>query len=240
MRDGFTRAADWSAYVGRSSRLLLGLERGEPTGDVTLAAIEEALGWPFLTTELILKQETPDTWKGEGFEDWLESLVSDEGRGIDRLRVAVDDAKMRRQRHELEHVSDNVLLAELARRMGERPPVGEPLPDPLRDADLAKLTELRNRLAHTDAGAEVIDLVEYLRVTVAAAKARIEAQKEVVGDGKEAAPMNQAAGGRDETSEASGADGESEGRGGPPPPGEPADGVVGQGRPSRRKTHRGA
>lgn len=43
---GFSKTNDWAAAVGRSSRILLGLERGEPTGTGTLELIEDALGWP--------------------------------------------------------------------------------------------------------------------------------------------------------------------------------------------------
>lgn len=36
---------EWSEIVGRSDRVLLGLERGEPVGQRTLRLIEDALGW---------------------------------------------------------------------------------------------------------------------------------------------------------------------------------------------------
>lgn len=45
-RGGMSDSALWAQKIGRSTRTLLGLERGEPTGDDTLLRIEEALGWP--------------------------------------------------------------------------------------------------------------------------------------------------------------------------------------------------
>ena len=36
----------WASVVGRSSRMLLGLERGEPVGRGTLTKVAKALGWP--------------------------------------------------------------------------------------------------------------------------------------------------------------------------------------------------
>jgi hypothetical protein len=44
-RAGHVKTQDWADRVGRSSRMLLGLERGEPVGRETLALIEGALGW---------------------------------------------------------------------------------------------------------------------------------------------------------------------------------------------------
>lgn len=44
-RVGFENSNDWAAAVGRSSRVLLGLERGEKTGEDTLGRVEQLLGW---------------------------------------------------------------------------------------------------------------------------------------------------------------------------------------------------
>jgi transcriptional regulator with XRE-family HTH domain len=41
---GFTDTIKWAQAVGRSSRVVLGLERGEPTGDETLELVSLALG----------------------------------------------------------------------------------------------------------------------------------------------------------------------------------------------------
>lgn len=43
---GYRQTAQWQTKVGRSSRTLLGLERGEPVGASTLEDVEDALGWP--------------------------------------------------------------------------------------------------------------------------------------------------------------------------------------------------
>lgn len=45
IRAGWEDMTDWVDAVGRSSRVLLGLERGETTGAVTLRRIEELLHW---------------------------------------------------------------------------------------------------------------------------------------------------------------------------------------------------
>lgn len=47
----------WADKVGRSTRVLLGLERGEPVGDDTLELVELALGWPAGRCEVILAQQ---------------------------------------------------------------------------------------------------------------------------------------------------------------------------------------
>ncbi len=41
---GYTATTTWAAKVGRSSRVVLGLERGEPAGDKTIRAVATALG----------------------------------------------------------------------------------------------------------------------------------------------------------------------------------------------------
>lgn len=46
VKAGYGESREWSARVGRSTRMLLGLERGEPVGDATLARVAESLGWP--------------------------------------------------------------------------------------------------------------------------------------------------------------------------------------------------
>lgn len=45
LRRGWSDTKEWAARVGRSTRVVLGLERGEPVGRSTLARVENALGW---------------------------------------------------------------------------------------------------------------------------------------------------------------------------------------------------
>lgn len=42
----YRNTQEWASAVGRSSRVVLGLERGEPTGDETLMRVEQLLDWP--------------------------------------------------------------------------------------------------------------------------------------------------------------------------------------------------
>jgi hypothetical protein len=56
-RAGYSDTRRWSELVGRSSRMLLGLERGEQVGPKTLARVEGALGWPVGWTHRILAGE---------------------------------------------------------------------------------------------------------------------------------------------------------------------------------------
>jgi hypothetical protein len=46
LRAGYSDTRAWSEAVGRSSRQLLGLERGEQVGRKTLLLVEAALDWP--------------------------------------------------------------------------------------------------------------------------------------------------------------------------------------------------
>lgn len=50
---------EWAAHVGRSSRVLLGLERGEPQGDDTLELVERALGWVSGSADRVLSGQAP-------------------------------------------------------------------------------------------------------------------------------------------------------------------------------------
>lgn len=45
LRLGKADTNDWALTVGRSTRVVLGLERGEPVGRSTLTRVENALGW---------------------------------------------------------------------------------------------------------------------------------------------------------------------------------------------------
>lgn len=53
-RDDWADTAEWASVVGRSTRVMLGLERGEPTGAKTLRRIEDLLGWPVNYCDKIL------------------------------------------------------------------------------------------------------------------------------------------------------------------------------------------
>lgn len=58
--EGLANMANWSDAIGRSSRVLLGLERGEPTGAKTLRRIEEVLHWPPGYADRILEDQSAD------------------------------------------------------------------------------------------------------------------------------------------------------------------------------------
>lgn len=55
----------WASKVGRSTRMLLGLERGEPVGRGTLDAIEKALGWPLGRSHEVLADIKPTLDRSE-------------------------------------------------------------------------------------------------------------------------------------------------------------------------------
>jgi hypothetical protein len=64
LRAGWDDMADWVDAVGRSSRVLLGLERGETTGAGTLRRIEELLHWRPGYADVILTDESADLAPG--------------------------------------------------------------------------------------------------------------------------------------------------------------------------------
>lgn len=59
--EGFGDTQQWCDIVGRSDRMLLGLERGESVGKGTLRLIEDALGWDAGQAFTILDGATPPT-----------------------------------------------------------------------------------------------------------------------------------------------------------------------------------
>lgn len=59
--EGLANMANWADTIGRSTRILLGLERGEAAGAKTLRRIEEVLGWPPGYADRILSDPTVDT-----------------------------------------------------------------------------------------------------------------------------------------------------------------------------------
>lgn len=58
--DGLDDMQEWASEIGRTTRVLLGLERGERTGAVTLRLIEDALNWPPGWCDVILDDPTAD------------------------------------------------------------------------------------------------------------------------------------------------------------------------------------
>ena len=60
IRAGWEDMSDWVDAVGRTSRVLLGLERGETTGAVTLRRIEELLHWRPGYADVILTDPNAD------------------------------------------------------------------------------------------------------------------------------------------------------------------------------------
>lgn len=101
-QQGYQNTQDWAAAVGRSSRIVLGLERGEPTGEETLLRIETLLGWPTDYAWQILRSAEPP-------EPVNTSPAASDGR-VDLTAVPIED-----------------IFAELARRTGAvEPPRTEP------------------------------------------------------------------------------------------------------------------
>ena len=212
--DDYTRTLTDSDYerLGRyvrEARRLLGL---------TQAAVAEQ-GGPSVATQRQIESGKPAHYRWQTFEPLERVLMWPRGafNGALRLRIDPNEDLRALQRQappaprptvtDLSWISDSQLIAELARRLGEREPL----------AQLAMANRVQNW--------------------------PVDETTESGEDGgrrdEEAAPMNQAADGRDD-SDGSGADGESEDRGGPPVPGEPQDGVTGTGRPRRRKSSREA
>lgn len=57
---GLDNTGEWADAIGRSSRVALGLERGEPAGPKTLRVIEEVLHWPTGYCDVILSDPNAD------------------------------------------------------------------------------------------------------------------------------------------------------------------------------------
>lgn len=64
-RIGLGETTEWAAKVGRSTRVLLGLERGEAQGKGTLALVEEALGWENGSAWQVLEGGEPTKQSGQ-------------------------------------------------------------------------------------------------------------------------------------------------------------------------------
>lgn len=111
---GYSDTKRWAEAVGRSSRMLLGLERGEPVGPKTIEAIAETLGIANWSLFEVLDRGRVDDWGASTEAEVAEArkryqdetgLEADEDGGGDPLRF----------------VSDEDLLGEVARRLAARP-----------------------------------------------------------------------------------------------------------------------
>lgn len=111
---GLSKTTDWVAQVGRSSRILLGLERGEQTGSGTLERIEDALGWPRGSTHRLL---------AGGVTDWRDLAVGGDGHTSpgyvsapgERVESGASDSEVLRA---IEQMREDVRAME--RRLSER------------------------------------------------------------------------------------------------------------------------
>lgn len=110
---GYTDTRAWADAVGRSSRMLLGLERGEPVGPKTIEAIAEALGMANWSLFEVLDRGRVDDWGASTDAEVAEARRRyQEATGLE----ADDDSS-----DPLRFVSDEELLGELARRLAARP-----------------------------------------------------------------------------------------------------------------------
>lgn len=128
---GFSDTKVWAEAASRSSRMLLGLERGEPVGAGTLQAVADALG--VAAWGVFARLSDPDA---------VENLGDLEAHEVQRLR---DDytAETGKEVEDFEilglplrQVSNEDLLAEVARRMngeGKLNPWIDPAPPKLSD-----------------------------------------------------------------------------------------------------------
>jgi hypothetical protein len=99
MAAGLGDTAEWAQAVGRSTRMLLGLERGEQVGPKTLTLIEQALG------------------KSPG---WAYRYLS--GQEPETVGPAADPEPYAARGPLLEDASLDALLAEIARRARDNNP----------------------------------------------------------------------------------------------------------------------
>ncbi|VXB83489.1 hypothetical protein [Aeromicrobium sp. 9AM] len=99
IRAGYTDTQTWADAVGRSTRMLLGLERGEAVGNGTLDLVAAALEWtpeePYEVLEgLELADAPPVPLPGEGGSV---SAVADDGPEFEfltRVREDLTDEEM--------------------------------------------------------------------------------------------------------------------------------------------------
>lgn len=109
---GYSDTKKWAEAVGRSTRMLLGLERGEPVGAKTIEAISEVLGVSNWSIFEILER---------GQVDWFSATPAEiedaRARYEAETGLEADDG----ERSSLAYVSDEDLLSEIARRLSARP-----------------------------------------------------------------------------------------------------------------------
>lgn len=113
MQAGYTDTAKWAEAVGRSSRMLLGLERGEPVGAKTIEAIAEALGVANWSLFQVLDTGRRGDWGG-GDDSQVDEARRryEQETGLEADEGAADLMRM---------FSDEELLAEVAKRLATRP-----------------------------------------------------------------------------------------------------------------------
>jgi hypothetical protein len=125
-RHGYSDTKEWADAVGRSSRQLLGFERGEPVGDQTIGRIESVLDWPSEVIEHLARGKPPEWWPRD-FEEWREvciATVDYQGMKENVTRPVDPDAPLLRveaQDSALAEVSNEALLAEVLRRLEDPP-----------------------------------------------------------------------------------------------------------------------
>lgn len=105
----YQHTEDWAGAVGRSSRVLLGLERGEKVGKDTLMRIEELLGWDVDETFRIL----------EGKSGQVQVMEPIDG----------DQVRVYREAHDLAH-SDIAAAAGVGPETVQRWESGYAIPEP--------------------------------------------------------------------------------------------------------------
>lgn len=109
---GFRDTARWAAVVGRSSRSLLGLERGEAVGDETLELVSEALNKGAQWAALILENRMTDGDTRANPEPQGEV----NGSSVGGNRKGQEPYLSRREGPNLSDVSTDALLEEIAKR----------------------------------------------------------------------------------------------------------------------------
>ena len=110
---GYSDTKRWAEAVGRSSRVLLGLERGEPVGPKTIEAIAETLGIANWSLFEALDRGRANDWGASTDAEVAEARK----RYQDETGLEADDDGG----SPLSFVSDEELLKELARRLADRP-----------------------------------------------------------------------------------------------------------------------
>lgn len=112
LQAGHSDTAKWAALVGRSTRITLGLERGEPAGAKTVEAVADALRVPnWLLFSILDTGESDVSWTEARIKQAQESYEFETGLEAD----GAGEPSL------LGLLSDDELIAELARRLATRP-----------------------------------------------------------------------------------------------------------------------